>query len=319
MESLDFDDVLLSPVASTVNSRSDVDISVQLSDSLLLKFPVIASPMLGIVDADFAIKLSELGGMAILHRFYETLEDNLVEIVKVKDAGAKLGVAIGMDSGYELMLSYNPDILLVDVANGYTASLLHFCNRIKNYIQKHELSTALMAGNVCTQEGVINLSNSGVDIIRVGIGSGGLCSTRNVTGVGVPQITALQDCSVISRIKIISDGGIRTSGDAVKAFVAGADAVMIGSLFGQTYESPAKNSIFGMASKKLQDMRYTQIKSIEGIEKAIEKKYSLQQFVEEFSWGIRSAGTYLNARNLQQMELFGKFVKVGKNTLKELN
>jgi IMP dehydrogenase/GMP reductase len=144
-----------------------------------------------------------------------------------------------------------------------------------------------------------------------------VCTTRNVTGVGVPQVTAITDCSK-STAMIIADGGIKNSGDAVKAFACGADLVMLGGLFAQTYESPADKSIYGMASRKLQDMRQTQVKSVEGIEKMIEKTMPLKQFVDEFSWGIRSAGTYLNARNLQEIYTNSKFVLTGRGSIKEL-
>jgi IMP dehydrogenase/GMP reductase len=105
------------------------------------------------------------------------------------------------------------------------------------------------------------------------------------------------------------------SGDAVKALVAGSDAIMCGGILAQTYESPCENTIFGMASRKLMDMRHTQVKSVEGIEKFVEKKMSLKDFVEEFSWGIRSAGTYLNARNIEEMRNNAEFIKLGKGTL----
>jgi len=141
-----------------------------------------------------------------------------------------------------------------------------------------------------------------------------LCSTRNKTGVAVPQLSAVMDSSK-SDVFIVNDGGVRNAGDATKAFIAGADAVMCGSILAQTYESPAENTIFGMASRKLQDLRHTQVKSVEGIEKFIEKKMSLKDFVEEFSWDMRSTGTMINARNLQEMRNNGEFLKVGKGTL----
>jgi IMP dehydrogenase len=312
--------VLIKPKPSTVNSRSEVDISVYLSKDVVLGFPVIAAPMRGIVDANFAIALSKLGGIAILHRFYDTKEKWISEIEKVYEDSERFGLSTGLnENGYEWLLEYNPDILCIDVANGYTKQLAKYCNEIANYIFKNNLSTLLMSGNVADKEGFSQLVNAGVSLVRVGIGSGGLCSTRNVTGIGVPQISAIQDCARSSyNATIVADGGIRNSGDAVKAFVAGADVIMSGSLFGQTFESPSEGVIYGMASRKLQEMRYTQIRSVEGIEKVVDKKMSLEQFVDEFSWGLRSAGTYLNAKNIEEIRMNSEFVLSGKNSIKNL-
>ncbi len=319
-QGFDFDDVLVLPIMSEINSRSEVDISVKLSDNLVLDFPVIASPMLNIVDASFAIKLSELGGIAILHRMYDDGVIWFKEIATVKHAGAKLGIAMGLDNDFEPFITWQPDILVVDVANGYTKELRRKCEQIKNHIIKYGLDTLLMAGNVVTPDGATELIDSGVDLVRVGIGGGSLCSTRNVTGIGSPQITAISDCLTSTKNggKLVADGGIRISGDAVKAFVAGADVVMIGSLFAQTYESPSKDVIFGMASKRLQEMHYTQIKSVEGIEKNITKKWSLKEFVDNFSWGVKSAGTYLNAKTLTDFRKYGTFIQAGKNSIKDI-
>jgi len=277
--------------------------------------------MRGIVDARFASKLSDLGGLAILHRFYDTDEEMFKEVASLKDKN--FGVSIGLnENNYAKLIDFNPTVLCIDVANGYTKSVLILCEEIKNKIVEKKLDTLLMSGNVCTGQGVINLSNSGVDIVRFGVGNGGLCSTRNVTSIGIPQVSALleanEDIDNFDDVLICSDGGLRNSGDFVKAIVAGADLAMAGSLFGQTYESPADNSIYGMASRKLNEMKYTQIKSIEGIEKAIEKKFSLKQFVDEFSWGVKSAGTYLNASNLNEIRSRGEFILVGTGSIKSL-
>lgn len=314
---LEFDDILVKPIPSNVSSRSEVDISIKLSDKFALQFPLIASPMREIVDAQFASKLSDLGGIAILHRFYDTDEEMYDEVENL--IGKNFGVSIGLnDKKYIRLLDYAPKILCIDVANGYIKSLLDFCAVVKNYIVNNNYDTLLMSGNVCTRIGAKNLEGNGVDLIRYGVGGGALCSTRNVTSIAIPQISALQEVLDTCNAIIVSDGGIRYSGDFVKAIIAGADLAMAGSLFGQTYESPSKDTIYGMAGRRLNEMKYTKIKSIEGFEKAIEKKYSLKQFVDEFSWGIRSAGTYLNARNLREIRNNGKFVLAGTGSIKNL-
>ena len=242
----DFDDVLIVPQYSNINSRSEVDVSVDVLGKFKLEFPVIASPMRGIVNADFCIKLAELGSIGILHRFYDSQFEWQTEAEKI--SGAKLfGLSVGLhDINYLDFLKYKPNILLIDIANGHTQSLLDFCKQVKRNIDKISPDTLLMSGNVATKFGADNLYDAGVDLVRCGIGGGGLCSTRNVTGIGVPQLTAIGNCSE-SKAFIVADGGIRNSGDAVKAFAFGGDIIMIGSLFGQTYESPSQDTIFGMA------------------------------------------------------------------------
>jgi IMP dehydrogenase len=312
----DFDDVLVRPIPSYVNSRSEVDISIRLPN-MYLAFPLIASPMFGIVDAKFASLLSDYGGLAILHRFYDTNMEMFKEAKSL--VGKNFGVSVGLnDKNYKQLLHFNPKILCIDIANAYTKSVLDFCNEVKSYIINNQYNTLLMTGNVCTRIGVENLRDNGVDIVRFGIGGGSVCSTRNVTSIAIPQITALQEIYNIEGILICADGGIRNSGDFVKAIVAGGDFAMSGGLFAQTYESPSKDNIFGMASRTLNEMKFTQIKSIEGIEKAIEKKHSLSQFMNEFSWGVRSAGTYLNARDLSEIRKNGEFIRAGTGSIKNL-
>jgi IMP dehydrogenase len=315
----DFDDVLIKPIISYINSRSDVDISVNVCDKFKLDFPVISSPMRGIIDAKFCKLFSEYGGISILHRFYNSKEEWENEIEEISTSKL-FGLSIGLGNlYYKELLKRKPNILLIDVSNGYTNNLREFCKIVKEDIINISPDTLLMSGNVCTYDGVESLYNSGCDMVRVGIGGGAVCSTRNITGIAVPQISALVECSD-SDAFIVADGGIRNSGDAVKAFVAGGQVIMIGSMLGQTYESPATDVVYGMASRRLmEEMAMTQIKSVEGIEKAISKKMSLGDFIDDFSWGIRSAGTYLNAKNLQEIKSNGKFILSGKGSIKHID
>lgn len=325
-DSYEFDDVLIRPIPSTVSSRDDVDISVKLSDSLTLKFPLITSPMVGVVDGNFAHLLSELGGLAILHRFYASREETFFDIENNILENDRFGISVRVDEeNIEEYFKFGPDIILVDTANGYTEKLLKYCEKVKNYISKNNYSTLLMAGNVVTHEGCENLYNVGCDLIRVGIGGGSPCSTRNQTGIGIPNISAIMDCDnfeydnwkVSRKYKIVVDGGIKNSGDFVKAIVAGADLGMAGMLYAQCYEAPNKGKIYGMASKTHMRNTNTEIKSVEGIDIDIEKKYSVEQFVREFGYGIKSAGTYLNARTLDEIYGSGDFVIVSDHAIKK--
>lgn len=319
-----FDDVLIKPIPSTVGSRDDVDISVKLSNTLKLDFPLIASPMVGVVDACFAQKLSELGGIAILHRFYKSRQElfnDIEEYLWYKKSAlgkSKFGISLGIDEKfYEEYFEYNPSILLVDTANGYTSRLLKYCDKIKSYIIRNGYDTLLMSGNVATKEGAENLRDYGCDIIRMGIGGGSPCSTRNKTGVGVPNLSALMDCADLGDVKILIDGGIKNSGDFVKAVGAGADLGISGKLYAECYESPNEGILYGMASRTHMEKTKADIKSVEGFDTFITKKHSLSQFVREFGYGIKSAGTYLNARSLQQIFINSEFVEVSGHAIKK--
>lgn len=320
MSGLEFDDILLVPKLSKVISREDVDLSIKLSDYLTLQIPVIASPMKGIVGTELIIKIAELGGIGILHRFHKSFTEFDLDLTELYRTGKVFGVAVGLggEMYYKDALEYDSSIICIDVANGYLKSVLEFVTEVSNYISKYNYKCMIMAGNVVTSDGARNLSNCGADLIRVGIGNGGLCTTRNVTGVGRPQVDALVECKGKSagwNWLTISDGGIKESGDAVKALAIGADLVMLGSLLGQTYESSNSGKIYGMASRRLQEEYYHTTKSIEGIEKVVNKKMSLEDFILEFTYGIKSACTYLDSRHLTDLKR-SKFCFTGKGSIK---
>lgn len=299
---LDLDDVYLVPVPSSVNSRNDVDLSVELAPFLKLSIPIIASPMKGIVNPDVINEISRLGGIGILHRFYD---DSYIWSKDVRKCTGDFGIALGLhDARYRAALDFGCKILCVDVANGYLESVADIVDKVSTYIIQNNYDTLLMAGNVVTDFGVGMLEKKGANLIRVGIGVGTLCSTKTVTGVYVPYFSALQDAArpLKDDTLIVADGGIHNSGDAVKCFVAGADLVMIGSLFARAFESDHNGTIYGMASRKLQEEYYHSTKSIEGIESSVEKSAPLESIIKEFCYGIRSACTYLDCKNIQDLQ-----------------
>jgi IMP dehydrogenase len=319
---LDFDDVLLVPKSSNVDSREDVDLSVKLG-SLNLDIPIIASPMKGIISEELIIRLSQLGGIGIMHRFFDTDPhknyDSISKFMLSMQTRCKYwGISIGLNEKlYNLMLDYKPPIICIDIANGNLDVVRKFVNEVKISTSIWSPKTLIMAGNVATYDSAKKLAQAGADLIRVGIGNGALCTTRNITGVGVPQITALMDCSNVEAT-IICDGGIRNSGDAVKALAAGADVIMMGTPFASTYESANNGIIYGMASRKLQEEYYHSVKSIEGLEKEVEKKQNVADFIKEFTWGMRSAFTYLNSHNIKELHKNASFIEAGTGSIKKL-
>ena len=241
-EALTFDDVTLTPKYSEV-LPSEVDTSIKLTEILKLKIPLLSSAMDTITESRMAIAIAKAGGLGIIHRNLE-IKKQILEIKKVKKqkllVGAAVGAGLNEFKRAELILKENINMIVVDTAHGHTKKV----SEIIRFIKKNkDEKTALCAGNIATPEAAKFLIRLGVDIIKVGIGPGSICTTRLVAGIGVPQLSAILNVRngiKNKRIKIISDGGIKYSGDLAKAFAAGADAVMIGSLFAGTDETPGK-------------------------------------------------------------------------------
>ena len=241
-EALTFDDVTLAPKYSDI-LPSEVDTSIILSKFLKLKIPLLTSAMDTITESKMAIAIAKAGGIGIIHRNLN-IKKQVEEIKKVKKQKLLVGAAVGTGSNElaraKAILKEGINMIVVDTAHGHTKKVSEMIKFIK---KEKNPKTALCAGNIATAEAAKYLDKLGVDIIKVGIGPGSICTTRLVAGIGVPQLTAIlnvRNAIKKSKVKIISDGGIKYSGDLAKAFAAGADAVMIGSLFAGTDETPGK-------------------------------------------------------------------------------
>lgn len=236
--SLTFDDVLLRPGYAGFE-RSDISLGSHITKNIMLTCPIVSAPMDTVTEAPLAIALAELGGMGFIHRNL-TIADQAAEVKKVKKAGHLVGAAVGSSAGYEervkALVEAGADIILIDSAHGYAKKVIDAVKYVKsNY------KVDVIAGSVATAEGAQALIDAGVDGLRVGMGPGAICSTRIVSGMGVPQMTAILDTvSVAAKagVPVIADGGIKYSGDVVKALAAGASTVMFGRLFAATEESP---------------------------------------------------------------------------------
>jgi IMP dehydrogenase len=241
---LTFDDVLLKPGYAGF-SRSDVDLSSKLTKKITLKTPFVSAPMDTVTESGLAIVLAKAGGIGIIHRNL-TIEDQAKEVKKVVKRGLLVGVAVGSSSGFEkrvgALVNVGVSVLVVDSAHGYSKSVITALMSIK---QKYP-AVEVVAGNVATSKGAEALIRAGADALRVGMGPGAICSTRIISGMGVPQLTALQNVSKVARafeVPVIADGGINYSGDAVKALAAGASTIMMGRLFAATQESASKTVV----------------------------------------------------------------------------
>ena len=238
---LTFDDVLLLPGYADF-LRDDITLSSKLTKNITLGLPLVSSPMDTVTESRLAIALARLGGIGIIHRNL-SIEQQAAEVALVKAEGLLVGAAVGSAPGYEeriaALVTAGLDVVVVDSAHGYVKSVIDAVIFIKQTYPSLEV----IAGSVATYDGAAALIKAGADGLRVGMGPGSICSTRVISGMGVPQIMALQEtcrAAAGTGVPVIADGGIKYSGDMVKALAAGASTVMMGSFFAATLESPGE-------------------------------------------------------------------------------
>ena len=460
-EGLTFDDVLLVPKFSDVSSRSETDLSTQLSRNISINIPLISANMDTVTESSMAVTIAREGGIGIIHRFL-SIKEEVNEVLKVKrsgsvmienpysinpqqtiqnafsimnekqvsgllvvDSNSKLvgilterdvlfeppncsklvkdlmtknvvyakqgtdleeakdilkknrieklpivdddslvkglitsqdisnlekypnaskdnkgrpivGAAVGVKGDFmertEALIDAGTDVIVVDIAHGHSENAI---NTVKN-IKKAFSDCEIIAGNVATAKGTEDLIKAGVDAVKVGVGSGSICITRVITGSGVPQLTAVLDCSKVGKehnIPIISDGGTRNSGDATKALAAGASSIMVGGIFGGTDETPGttitkNNKRFkiyrGMASLAASMGRKTKETGTleltddindyvaEGVEGMVPYKGSVTDIIIQMTGGIRSGLSYCGAHNIKQMHKNAEFIKISR-------
>ena len=332
-EALTFDDVLLLPRYSSI-LPSKTDISFQLTNKISLKVPFLTSAMDTVTESKMAIAIGIEGGIGIIHRNLSITKQSL-EVKKVKNKKLLVGAAVGTSQDdlirANLLIDSGVDLIVIDTAHGHSEKVLKILLKLK----KIAGAVPICVGNIATGEAARKLYNSGANIIKVGIGPGSICTTRMVAGVGVPQISAIMDVKKAlhkKKIKIISDGGIKFSGDIAKALAAGADAIMMGSIFAGTDESPGKKfKIKGKVYKHYRGMgsigamsagsanRYFQNKYKdkskfvpEGVEGRVEYKGKVANIIYQLQGGLRSSMGYIGAKNLNEITKKAKFVKITK-------
>ena len=333
-EALTFDDVTLAPNYSEI-LPSEVDTKIKLSKYLAISIPIISSAMDTVTESNMAVAIAKKGGIGVIHRNL-SIEDQVKEIKKVKAKKMLVGAAVGA-SKQEYMralkiLKENIDLIVVDTAHGHTKKV----GEIIKYIKKIKPNkTTLCAGNIATAEAAKYLVKLGVDVLKVGIGPGSICTTRLVAGIGVPQLSAILDVKKgigNKKTALIADGGIKFSGDIAKALAAGADAVMIGSLFAGSKQAPGKiinrkgklfKSFRGMGSigamNKGSADRYFQSKQkdtskyvAEGVEGFVKYKGPVEKIIYQLVGGLKSSMGYLGAKKIKDLRKKPKFVKITK-------
>ena len=316
-----FDDLLMVPKFSSITSRSEIDLRINLDPARQLSLPVISSPMDTVTEVEMAVTMSKHGGLGIIHR-YNSIQEQVKLVCEAKQAGAKLvGAAVGStgdfyERAFEL-IKFDVDVVCIDVAHGHHQNVKDAIEKIKNHPSHYKFH--LMAGNVATGKAFQDLSDWGADSIRANVGGGSICSTRLNTGFGVPTMSTIFDCVQTQayksgKTKLIIDGGVRYAGDMVKAFAAGAHFVMCGSMLAGTDESPGETftdsngvkmkNYRGMASREAQTDWRGKSSAPEGISTFIKHKGSVVPILQDIHGNIQSGYSYAGARNFH--ELAGK-------------
>ncbi len=332
-DSLTFDDVTLVPQYSSI-LPTDAITNCKLSKKLNLQIPLISSAMDTVTESKMGIAISKSGGIGVIHRNL-AIQKQVAEVQKVKRKNYIVGAAIGVNEKdlerAEELSRIKTDLIVIDTAHGHTIKVLNMIRKIKKKLK----NSTLCVGNIATGKAAKFLADNGVDIVKVGIGPGSICTTRLVAGIGVPQLSAIMDVKKALKkykTKIISDGGIKFSGDLAKAIAAGADAIMIGSLFSGTTESPGKIIRFeGKLYKNFRGMgsvgamnagsadRYYQKKNKdvakyvpEGVEGMVKYKGSVKEIIYNLIGGLKSSMGYMGAKSITDLQKKGHFIKISK-------
>ncbi len=355
---LTFDDILLLPGYSDF-SRVDISLATKVSKNIDIKIPLVSSPMDTVTESDLAIALAQLGGIGFIHR-------NLPIAVQVEEVqkvlhqrllvGAAVGASKGVEQRVEALVNIGIPVVLIDSAHGNSSQVIE----TTKFIKTHFPEVDVIAGNIATADGAKALIEAGADGLRVGMGPGAICTTRIISGMGVPQVTALIETVGVAQkagIPVIADGGIKYSGDMVKALALGASTVMMGSFFASTHEAPGKKiklkrehvparfkSILQEKKKEYVFKEYRGMGSIgamqkgsdiksedefhgksytdrvlvaEGVEGLVPVRGTVEQLVDQALGGIKSGLYYIGAKDLPELSKHAKFIQITHASLTE--
>ena len=316
LKALAFDDVLLRPLYSEVASRSDIDLSLDIGTERPMLLPVFAAPMDTVMNSEMATVMWEAGARGVMHRYCSIYEQ--AEQVSAAQP-AEVFAAVGITGDYldraSALINAGAVGVCVDVAHGHHIAALDAIRNLRN--NHHDIH--IMAGNVATLEAFNDLADAGANSIRVGIGGGSICSTRIKTGHGMPTFQSVIECARSDRdTLLIADGGIKNTGDMVKAFAAGADAVMVGSMLAGTRETPGnviataggepRKVYRGMASPEAQMAWRGKYSSNEGVSRTVRLKGSAAEVLFDIDRGVRSGLSYSGAINVRTLQAKADFI-----------
>lgn len=323
-EAITYDDILLIPSYNHWKSRRIVDISMtDKTKKLHIKVPIMSANMDTITEYRMANFIGERGGIGVLHRFMP-IEANVKIFTECQH---KVFVSIGSADAEleraEALRDAGADFFCIDVAHAHARYVGTALKQLRKLVGK---DACIMAGNVATYAGADYLASCSADIVKVGIGGGSVCTTRIKTGFGVPNLTAIKQCSRVDR-SIVADGGIRTPGDIVKALAFGADFVMIGSMIAGTRPTPGPvttttdekgkkimvKTYRGMASREVQDEYHGKMadwKTAEGISVDISYRENEEEIIADIIGGLRSGLTYGGASTIREMQRKLDYIRI---------
>ncbi len=352
-EAYTFDDVLLVPAYSEVLPHG-VSLKTRLSRHIHLNIPLVSAAMDTVTESEMATAMALEGGIGIIHKNLPA-EAQAREVKKVKSyifewdvypealtdennhlrVGAAVGTGAGLKERLEALVNAGVDVVVIDSAHGHSKGILDAVKQVKKWFPELEI----IAGNIVTAEGALALADAGADAVKIGVGPGAICTTRVVAGVGVPQLTAVNDVFEAlkdSEIGIIADGGIKFSGDIAKAIAVGAHSVMLGRMLAGTDEAPGEiivqagkkfKSYVGMGSmaamqRGSKDRYFQQDKPDkklvpEGIEAIVDYKGSVHQIIFQLTGGLRAGMGYCGAKDIDTMRYEAKLVKISSAGLTE--
>lgn len=325
---LTFDDVLLLPMRSDIRSRREPSLKSQLTKKITIETPIISANMDTVTEYDMAYTMNQLGGIGILHRFL-SIDEQAEQAKKLKENGVKnIAGSVGVGEEFKTraakLIAAGANIITIDIAHGHSVQMMETLKWLKDTHPEIEI----IAGNLATPDAARDLIEAGADAIKVGIGPGSMCTTRIITGCGVPQLTAIALCAEVGQsygVPVIADGGIRTSGDIVKAFAAGASTVMLGSMLSGTIETPGeikngRKQYRGMASRSAQDSWRGGVPegmAPEGEATFVTVKGHVKDVILELSGGIRSGMSYVNATSIAEIAQKSLFMEMSPNGISE--
>jgi len=328
-----FDDVLIIPKYNKIFSRREVSFRTHVTRNHWIDIPLLAANMDTVCESKMAIALGKLGGLGVIHRFMTT-EEQAEEVRKVKEQKLLTAAAIGVkdfESRGKVLVDAGADILVIDVAHGHSKRV----GKALDYLKENYPGVDIIAGNIATKDAAEYFLSKGADAVKVGIGPGSLCTTRLMTGAGVPQITAIMDVYEATKgeIPICADGGIKKSSDIVKAMGAGADTVMLGNLLAGTFEAPGEiierdgeklklyrgSASYSASVKKAEINGEGNMKpiSVEGEETFLPYKGEINSIIQNLLGGLASGMTYMGAGETKKIIGKADFIEITNSGIEE--
>jgi len=327
-----YDDVLIIPKYNTIQSRKDVSFKTKVTKNYSIDTPFVIPDMDSVSESTMAITIGKLGGLGQIHRFL-TIEEQVSQLKKVQEAGILVAAAVGVKDVKERvpkLAQAGIKILILDISHAHSKMAGEALEWIKSVYPRIDV----MVGNIATKEAAEYFMKKGADAIKIGVGPGSMCTTRIMTGAGVPQITAIMNAfeATQGKIPICADGGIKYPGDVVKAIGAGADTVMIGSVISGTDECPGEiivkdgkkyKEYRGMASydatlrRKKLGGESSEVISVEGERTLVECKGPVEQIIKKFLGGLASGMTYQGASKIDDFKGKSDFIEMSPQGLNE--